>query len=412
MVFLATAFGQERSDFQIVKGFQTKYKEILKLAQEVQTVQQCAEVSVMIDELVKEFSGDKDLLNKALYGEKFDDRVDLARVQLKRNQEKLGLIESQVTRIAELETKVRELSGQVEKLTSENAALAGDVERLGNNVRSASDGATADAAMNARMIDSLKGAIAKLQNNLRERDKLIFALVDSLFMQYDKNLASMNEVEKSGVLAKVERNNVFTNVKKTIGDNLQFLNATDLTGGDLAAMIREQQKFSAQWKAFGPKLANIYSTGKNKKNELALIDTLLSTWEEKVNATFWKQLNADLQKNGVQMAPVFSGERFAQELSGYMEFQSKVEDKAARSAKFDSFTNSVWNGEIGKTWIPLLSEKGMLTADQKKSLEARYDAWRSSVSGPSLWVYVLIALVLGGIAWAGYRRMQKPPAKT
>ncbi len=318
MLAFALVSGQERSDFQIVKGFQAEYKDILKRAQEAQTVQECAEVSVMIDELVKEYSADKELLNKALYGEKFDERVDLARIQLKRNQEKLGLIESQVVHIAELEKKVRELSGQVDQLTTENAALAGDVERLGKNVRAMSTGAAVDAALNAKMIDSLKGAIAKLQTNLRERDKLIFALVDSLFMQYDKNVASMNEVEKSGVLAKVERNNVLTNVKKTIADNLQFLNATDLTGSDLGTMIREQQKFSTQWKAFGPKLASIYSSAKNKKNELALIDTLMRTWEEKANGAFWRQLNAELAKGGVQVSPVFSGERFVQELGGYM----------------------------------------------------------------------------------------------
>lgn len=157
---VAAATGQERSDYQTVKAFETQAKNASNAIDEVQTVQECADVSLAIDRIVEEFTPSKELLDKALYGEKFDERITRLRFQLSLAQEKLGVIESQVVRIAELEEQVRVLSGEVERLTGENAKLMGDVDRLSSNVKSMGEANAASGGL----IDSLKGVIAKLQD--------------------------------------------------------------------------------------------------------------------------------------------------------------------------------------------------------------------------------------------------------
>ena len=57
LLALAVTFasGQERSDFQTVKAFESQTKNVSTAIDEVQTVQECADVSLAIDRIAEEF---------------------------------------------------------------------------------------------------------------------------------------------------------------------------------------------------------------------------------------------------------------------------------------------------------------------------------------------------------------------
>ncbi len=54
----------------------------------------------------------------------------------------------------------------------------------------------------------------------------------------------------------------------------------------------------------------------------------------------------------------------------------------------------------------------MMTEEQKKELNSKYEMWRDAVSGTAWWVYLIVVLVLGVIAWAAMTRMKQSPKKS
>ena len=163
-------------------------------------------------------------------------------------------------RITELEVKIRELSDQVMNLTNQNETLLAQVQQLSQNVKKLSG----DLFNSTTPIDSLHNLIVKLRQGLQERDALIFALTDSLFMQYDKNVGDMKDIEKQGLLSKIDRHGIIGNVKRSILDNLTFLETTQLKGSDLVTLVRQQKRFQSQWTGLAPKLVSLYLSGKSK----------------------------------------------------------------------------------------------------------------------------------------------------
>ena len=405
LVFMVSvsAFAQ-KSDRAIVDKFEQTIKTLSQAADAAKTVQDCADINSSIKELETEFAPQKDLLDKSLYPDDYTKSITNLKARLLVRQSDLGVIESQIVRITELEAQVRELSGKVDSLSQTNTQLLGESKRLEKA-----------AAVDKALVDSLNAVIDKLRQNLKARDQLIFALVDSLFQQYDKNVASMNDVEKQGVVGKLERRNVLTSIKKSISDNLQFLESTSLTAKDYAEIERQHSKFESQWKGIGSKLAAVYLSGKQKKNEVAVIDTMLATWSVKVNEGTWKSLAALLEKGGIAIKPFTNGGEFYQNFTAFLEEQTKNplnESKDVRSKRFSNFNTTVWTTDLDPTWLPVLVETGKITADQKLDIEKKVEAWRSSIA-PMSWIYyVIIGIVLIVILRAISKFVQKKPKPT
>jgi hypothetical protein len=394
---------QERSDFQTVKAFESQTKAVAAAIDAVQTVQECADVAVTIDSIQEEFAPSKDLLDKALYGEKFEERLARLRFQLKLAQDKLGIIETQVTRIAELEEQVRVLSGEVERLSGENLKLMGDVERLSGNIKSLGESNAATGAL----VDSLRKVIGQLQKGIKERDQMIFALVDSLFQQYAKPVDQLADTEKRGLALRMDRNNIVTGVKTSIENNLKFLERAELKGGDLAAILQEHQRFSSQWKGLGPKLASIYLTNKQKAKELAAVDTLLSAWSAKANDAYWRGLNAAFASKQIPVKPIASGNDLVSNVAAYINAQMEVEAPADEKRKaYDAF-DGVWQAEFVNGWLPLMESRGDLSPEQRKLVQAKVDEWRDSFEGTSPFTYALLFVVVVAILAALYVKMKK-----
>jgi len=397
----AVSFAQEQSDYEISQSFIKSYKELSKAIETAQTVQECAEISVNIDALEKEYAPHKTLLDKALYPDDFQKKLDMVHGQLAYAQNKLGIIQDAVTKIAALEAQVQELSSQVEKLSSENGSLLKEIQTL-----------RASNSQDKKMLDSLSTLVAKLRSNISDRDKMIFAMVDSIFMQYDKNVDALKDVEKQKVASHVERNGVIGNIKKSIADNVAFLESTSLTGKDLATLVGEQKKFATEWKGIGPKLAVIYVAQKDRSKELNTIDTMLAAWGAKVDGALWKSLNQLFTKHNLTVKPFNTGNEFVANVIGFIDDEiqnTNQRTEAVRFQVYSTFVDSVWNGELTTTWMPLLQGSSIVTDAQFGQIKAKVDVWRSSVEPGHTVLYVVIALVVLVVLLLLYRRMKKAP---
>lgn len=389
-------FSQAKSDFQITQEFEKESQGIAQAVEIANSVVECVDVESRITTLEETYAEYKALLDRAMYPDGFDGRIMKLRGQISYAKGKITIIETQYARISELEAQVRELTGQVEKLSGENTAMLGEVKRLSSSKMT---------------IDSLNAVIIKLRAGLRDRDNLIFALVDSLFLQYDKDAASMSDKERQGVAARLERKNVFSGIKKAVNDNMQFLEATSLTGTDIARLTSEQQKFESKWKAFGQKLANIYVSGKSARSkEISLIDTMLTQWKVKLDGMFWKSLNGVFAAHQVPVIEFGTGEEFYANVNSYLDEEirrAREEKDGQRYFRYQAFADSVWNSVVQPGWIPAMTEGGKLTKGQVDTLESKIEEWSDVVSPPLTMVYIFIGVIMVVVVFYLYRRYQK-----
>jgi hypothetical protein len=394
----------QKSDRAIVDNFESQTKSLIPQIDSAKTVQECADLNAAIDEIEKTFFIHKDLLNRALYPDDYAATLTNLKGRLLVRQRDLGVIETQFTRIMELEAQVRELSGKVDSLNRQNDRLLGDAKRLEASVKE-----------NQGLFDSLSSVIKTLRNNLKQRDDLIFALVDSLFLQYDKNVASLNNVEKQSVTGKLERRNVLTNIKKSISDNMEFIESTSLAPGDFAQLLQQHNKFQSQWKGIGSKLASVYSTGKQKKNDVVVIDSMLATWSVMINSGTWKTIAGMFEKNGIVIKPFSNGGEFYANFTSFVDAETqnvKQEHQDVRIKRFQNFNDYIWNAQLETQWLPALVEAGMLTSDQKTDIEKKVDAWRSSIAPTSWTIYILLVLLAVIVLAVLMRFLRKKPVPT
>ena len=396
---------RQKSDRAIVDKFEKTVKVLYRAADSAKTVQECADINTSIDELQKEFADHKILLDRSLYPDDYLKSIANLKGHLLIRQKDLGVIETQITRIVELESQVRELSGKILNLTQENERLMGTVKTLSTSY------ALSNAADNS-LFDSLNTTINKLRLNLKERDNLIFALVDSLFMQYDKSVVSMSDVEKQGISGKLERRNVLTEIKKSIADNVRFLESTNLTPSDYSEIVRQHQRFVSQWKGLGPKLTSIYLTGKQKKNEVTVVDSLLSTWSAQVDLGIWRSLASLLKKGNIQLKPFSNGSDFTSNFLEYVDTEIKnvkQEAEDVRAKRYNTFNDLVWKTDLKPLWLPVLVESGKITSDQKTEIENRFKSWQSAITPVSPIVYGLLIILFAIVLWSLSHYFRKKP---
>ena len=403
---------QQKSDYAIVQHFQTLTKSLAKNIDQAKTVQECAEANTSIDAVENEFGGDKAFINKANYPDGYDKTIEQLRGKLLIRQRDIGAIESQIVRITELEVKIRELSGQLMKLTNQNAALMAEVQQLTENVKKLSG----DLFNSTTPIDSLRNMIVKLRQGLQERDALVFALTDSLFMQYDKNVGDMKDIEKQGLLGKIDRHGIIGNVKRSIIDNIAFLESTQLKGTDLVTLVRQQERFQSQWTGLASKLTALYLSGKSKKSEVSIVDSMLAMWQDKVDGAMWRSLNMLFKEKGFAVREFKNGDEFIANFIAFFDEQTQNVNKETDDTRYKLFTNfneSLWQTDLNATWLPALTELRKISDTQKKDIETKFERWHASVMPGAKWLtYILIVLGVLLVAIVGVWIFRKGPKTT
>jgi len=407
-----TLVAQQKSDYATVQRFQNMTKLISQNVDRAKTVQECAEAAASIDALEKEFSDDKALLDKAIFPDGYERTIEQLRGRLLIRQKDLDVVENQVVRITELEVNVRELSDQISKLSLQNEKLMADIQQLSQNVKKL----TGDQFTSSTPMDSLRNLIVKLRQGLQERDALIFALTDSLFLQYDKNVRDMKDVEQQGLMGKIERHGIISSVKRSIIDNLVFLEMTQLKGSDLVTLVRQQQRFQSQWIGLAPKLVSLYLSGQARENEVVTVDSMLTVWGDKVDYAMWRSLNALFKEKGFVIKESNNGEEFSVSFAAFLEEQiqnTNRETNDTRYRLFINFNENLWQPDLSAKWLPALAELQKIAYTQKKDIEAKVEEWHSSVKPCASWlIYVLITLGVIVVVILATRFIRKPPKTT
>lgn len=397
---VSAAVAQPRSDYETVRSFQTKYKAIKEAIRQAKTVQQCAEINADIDELQKEFAADTTLLNKALYPDKYDDEIDNARIDLQMTQNRLGIIETQVARITDLETQVRMLSGKVDSLSTQNDKLMASLDVVTRALERHKD-----------VVDSLNHIINRLRQGIRARDAAIFSMVDSMFTQYGKNIPGLPEQQKKMLVGKMGRHNVVGAIRQAAEQNLKFLETTQLKGEDLVQMLKEQHRFMSYWQGLGPQLTNLYVGRRDRERQIIEIDTLIAEWGRKANAALWAGLYAEFTQYRIPVDSFSNADEFVSSLSSYFDSQggNLKAPGTERASRLHYFLKNVWNPSVNTEWIPMLLDQGLITQTQDNQIQNKLMAWEQSTKPSYALLYIVIILVFIAVVVFFIRKRKKMP---
>lgn len=374
----------QQLDYTIVKSFQAKYDSIKTAIRQAKTVQDCAEISADIDELQKRFAADTTLLNKALYPNDYDAEIGIVRLDLSLAQNKLGIIESQVEQITSLESQVRMLSAKVDSLSTSNSNLMASLSVV-----------TKAMTKNRNMVDSLEHIIGELRRGLRARDAAIFALVDSIFMQYGNKVKGLPEQEMTTLSRKISRHGVLGAIRGAAEQNLKFLETTQLNGTDLIRLLEEQHQFNAYWEGLAPKLSDLYANRNERIREIAATDTVVSRWGKLADSLMWAGLYREFKDNDVSVDSFSNADQFVANLGEYFDTQggSLKAPASERASRLHSFLNNLWIPTVNARWLPMLVKEGALTDNQANVLRNKFMNWENSTKPSYVLLFLFIILI-------------------
>lgn len=390
LMFTFTA-AQERSNSEVKRDFEKQYKAVLKSISDAGTPEEMTAVGEKVTALEEEYKSYREFLNKALYPDDFDTSIDKLKAQFTYSEQKVKAIGESAARIAELEAQVTTLTEQVGKLNGENASLLAQLKQ-----------ATAER-------DSLKKVVTTLRENIAKRDKAVFALVDSMFAQYDKNVQPNGDVQKSQQ-AKLEKSNVLSSIKQGAAENIEFLSSTLLTGTDVAKLYGEQKKFESNWNGVKKLIGDAYLSNKEKAREIPTIDTMVATWRAKVDEAFWKALNNTFSSAKLNVAPLSAEGDVHNALAKFIDDQITGTAPKGEMEPYETYQafEKIWTEELKPVWVPVMKENNMITDANVADIDTKVQLWYSKVK-PSNWLlYGLIGLVVIALAYILFSRMKKP----
>ncbi len=369
-----------QSDYEIVQSFKTKAMSIDDSIRNASTIEELQSAGDKIDSLRNEYSDKRDLLDKSLYPLNFNKTFENLQMAY-------DLRKGDFTQINVLQTQVTGLKDQVEVLNQRNTDLISRVQIL-----------EAASKTDKSRITQLERTVADLKASLQKRDELVISMIDSLIPPSYRQKSELSSEEKQKVYSEVQQNNVLNNVKKSLQDNIKFLQVATLTPEDLSEIKKQQEQFAKLWRGVGPKLVSIYSEKNAGTNELKEIDQTFNTWKNTLSQQAWNSVRLIFADYGINLQRFSSGKEFTETATSFINDEIKnigVKNSGDSQITYKSFADSAWYGEVKPTWVPYLIENNLFTEAQKDTVENKISVWKNSLYGSSFnWIYIVIGVLV------------------
>ncbi len=357
----------QESDFAIKRDFEDRAAVLRTQIDAAVSTAQLDSLKNAIDGFEMDFSPHSEFLDKALYPETFTSRMKEMRERHERTLLRVRTIESQGTRMAEMEGAIQTLTYRLDTLSVERDRLFAELK------------------VNKTNATALRETVRRLENMLQARDKLMFALVDSIFMPYGQDLATLDDVQREALSTKLTDNNLVNRVYSIAADNVRFLGATELQGKDYAALLDNYRQFAGRWKGLSDKIQAVGIAGQMpgaartsspKRTEsvtassrssaaaqVQQVDSLLGEWNARLQKSFWSAVEREFTSRQIQIMPFSDGPGFSASIRTYVQsLQTSGDDPSV-------FVEEIWKAKIDKEWRDALTRDGMLGKEEYASLD-------------------------------------------
>jgi hypothetical protein len=358
----------QESDFQIKRDFEDRAAEIKARIDASTSTAQLDSLKNALDGFELDFQPHSAFLDKALYPQTFLGRIADLRQLFDRTLIRVQTIQSQGTQIVQMESAIQVLTYRLDTLTAQRDRLYIELQQ------------------NKANATALRETVRRLQHMLQAQDKLVFALVDSIFMPYGNDLAKVSDVQRDALTNKLESNNLVGRVYNIAADNVRFLEATELQGKDFASLLDHYQQFDARWKGLSNRIQDVtlaaqalpqeqakamhpgspagQSVSRTAANpQTAKVDSLLSVWSSRLRGAFWGAIGREFTSRGVQIPPFSDAPGFSASVRTYVQSL----ETSGQDPTF--FVDEIWKARIDKEWREALVRDGMLGKEEYASLD-------------------------------------------
>jgi len=392
LVFTNQSYAQ--SDFEISQNFKQKRTQLEEAINKAKNLEELNSIVADIDRFRNEYVEHKALLDKSLYPDNFDKTFEKLNMSFViRNQD--------FTTIDVLKIENLQLKEQLALLNKRNAELMNKIQEF----------EYADKE-DVKKIAELDGLVAELKRSIRKRDDLIVGIVDSLLPQPMREQAQLSSQERNSIYVESEKNNVLSNVKLSLLDNIKFIELTALEPDDLTEIKKQQNQFAEFWQGAGTNLVDIYAGENKNSKEIKEIDSLFSIWDFTLQQEVWGNIRDEFVYNNINLIEFTNGEEFTNVLTSFIDEAIKnigVKSSEESNLTYSLFSDSTWFKVISTDWIPYLIENEMLDDKQNHTVEAKITDWKGRLTPSSLgWVYVLVAVMaVAGLGYMNRKRLFK-----
>lgn len=378
ILFLLFAFGSltfGQDDYQIVQNYKTQYLQIEHAIKSADSLAQLYVLQEAINKLKTDYQPHKNLLDKSLYPDDFS-------ASLTNLRNALQLRERDFTQISKLKSQVVELKIQIDSLNNKNTVLLNKIQLL--QLQSRKD---------KKIVEALRQNISSLLVSLHKRDGLIMNMLDSLMPPNIREQTELNKNEKQKIYSEAEKQNVLTNIRKAINDNMKFLELTYLNPEDITKIKKQENQFENLWKAMSSKMIEIYSERGENAKDVSEINAGFNNWRKALYLEAWSTIRQDFRSHGINLNNFTSGGEFTSRVTAFINDEiknAKLQGDESRKM-YKMFADSAWFGDFKPKWMVYLTENKMLAESQKDSIENKIAEWKDAAFPASYtWIYILV----------------------
>lgn len=408
---LSFAVGQQ-SDFATKQGFETRYASIAGRVDSAKTTGALDSLREEIKAFELAYTPQAGFLDKALYPSTFAESIDRMKKLHTLTYDRVFLIQTQGIRLVDLEARVASITARLDSLTASRDQLFGELQE------------------SKKSVAALRDVVKRLTANLQAKDKLIFALVDSIFLPYGKDVHQVADVQKEAIGSKLDKANVVTRVYEIASDNVRFLDMTQLQGKDYASLFDQHQSFSKRWDGLREKLAAVAATSVNLPSgetsapasgttkraspataqrrqtgptvtaQATHVDSVMNEWNRKLTASFWAALQRDIANTGV--GSFNDGPSFSNSIRTY------VASLKVGTQDPGPFVDAVWKGKIDRDWREALQRDELLGKVEYAALDRLVSELNKPMFDYMILVYAGGAILVAFLVWFFGFRKPKP----
>jgi hypothetical protein len=390
----------QESDFAVKQSFETRMADIKHAIDGARSVATLDSLKGVITQLESDFEPRRTFLDRALYPLTYDQSLaDLKEFHLI-TYDRVYLIQTQGIRLSDLEAQLTGLSIRIDSLTTEKNRLFGELQQT---KKSQAD---------------LREVVRRLNSSLLAKDRLIFAMADSIFLPYGKDLNQATEMQKEAVGRKLEQANVLTRVNEIAADNIRFLEATQLRPKDYGNLIDQHEQFAAKWNGLRDKMAAVAlppspPPGPKTKSRVpvlttaetqpaAQVDSVVSAWNAKLQTILMSSIEKEFSSNGIALQPFGDARTFSQSVRAYIAtLKTSGQDPTV-------FVDKVWKDRIDREWREVLSKESMLGKAEYAALDQLVSELHAEQVGGQFYIYAILFVLLIVATWWFFFRKPKP----